>query len=300
MNEYLGVLFERRDEGEFLLSQRQNFLDVPQRFGMEDYKPCATQCVAKKTVDEESTDMNYTSFAYREVVGSLLYLSTVMRPDISFTVGMLSHAMAAPSARNVVAVKRLIRYLSGTRNYGLVLGGPGYSTLVAYSDANWGGDIDRKSTSGALHFVGYYLVHWTRKKHGCVSFSTAEAEYVASSSCAQDVVWLRGVLFYLNFQQTAPTFIFEDNTAAVKWSSGGSRRAKHIDLNDFIVNKAVSMKHLILKYLLTAEQLSVSECPAAYRCNEHGGRINVIRVKCTVARVPRFGGSGHLINRNVN
>jgi hypothetical protein len=104
------------------------------RFGMEDCKPCATLCMPKKTIDEASTDMSYTTSLFREAVGSLLYLATHTRPDLSFTVGML----------DVVAVKRLMRYLSGTRGYGLVLSGTGESTLIAFSDADCGGDVDRK------------------------------------------------------------------------------------------------------------------------------------------------------------
>jgi hypothetical protein len=100
----------------------------------------------------------------------MLYLSTHKRLDISFTVGMLGRAMAAPSAQDVVAVKRLMRYLSGTRDYGLVLGGTGDSKLVAYSDADWGGDIDRKSTSGALQFSAMIL-------------STGRARIRAASLC---------------------------------------------------------------------------------------------------------------------
>jgi hypothetical protein len=170
----------------------------------------------KKKIDEASTDMSYTKFPFRETVGSLLYLATQTRPDISFTVGMLGCAMAAPSAQDVVVVKRLMRYLSGTRDYGLVLSGTGESTLIAYLDADWCGDVDRKSTSGALHYFGEDLVHWTSKKQGGVALSTAEAEYVAASSCAQDVIWLRGVLCDLNYQQREPTAIFEDNTAAIE------------------------------------------------------------------------------------
>jgi hypothetical protein len=142
---------------------------------MEDCKPCITPSVPNNTIDEASTDMTYTAFPYREDVGSLLYLATHTPPDISFTVGMLGRAMDAPSSQDVVAFNRLMRYLSGTSYYGLVIGGTGDSTLVAYSDADWGGDIDLKSTSGALHFVGSDLVHWTSKKQGCVALSTAEA-----------------------------------------------------------------------------------------------------------------------------
>jgi Reverse transcriptase (RNA-dependent DNA polymerase) len=227
MKEYLGVLFDCCDDGAFVLSQRQCLLNVLQRFGMEDCKPCATPCVPKKTIDEASTDMSYTTFPSREAVGSLLYLATHTRPDISFTAGMLGRAMAAPSAQAVVAVKRLMRYLSGTRGYGLVLSGTGESTLIAYSDADWGGDVDRISTSGALHYFDEDLVHWTSNRQGCVALSAAEAEYVAASSCAQDVIWLPCVLCDLKYQQREPTVIFEDNTAAIKWSSGSSPRQAH-------------------------------------------------------------------------
>jgi hypothetical protein len=91
---------------------------------MEDRKPYAIQCVPKTKIDEASTDTSYTTFPYREAVGSVLYLSTYTRPDISFTIGMLGRAMAAPSAQDVVAVKRLMRYLSGTRDYDLLLAVP--------------------------------------------------------------------------------------------------------------------------------------------------------------------------------
>jgi hypothetical protein len=122
--------------------------------------------VPEKTIDEASTDMSYKTFPFREAVGSLLYLAAHTRTGISFTVGMLGRAMAAPKSQDVIAVKRLMRYLFGTRDYGLVLGGTGESTLIAYLDADWGGDVDRKSTSGALHYFGKDCVHWTRRKQG--------------------------------------------------------------------------------------------------------------------------------------
>jgi hypothetical protein len=126
---------------------------------MDECKPCATPCVPKKMMDAQNADTIDATLPFREAVGSLLSLSTHTRLDISFAVGMLCRAMDAPSAHDVVVAKRLLRYLSGTRVYGLVLGRTGESTLIAYSDADWGGDVDRKSTSGALHYFGEDLVH---------------------------------------------------------------------------------------------------------------------------------------------
>jgi hypothetical protein len=114
--------------------------------------------------DETSSEMSHTTFPYLEAVASLLYLSTHTSPNISFTVGILGRAMAAQNAQDVVAFKRLMRYLSGTRDFGLVLGETGDSTLIVYADIDWGDEVDRKSTSGALHCFGEDLVHWTSKR----------------------------------------------------------------------------------------------------------------------------------------
>jgi hypothetical protein len=124
MTGQLGVLFERCDDGAFVLSQRQYLLNGRQRFGIDGCKPCATPCAPKKAIDGAIIDMNYASFPYCEAVGILLYLSTHTRSDISSTVGMLGVAMAAPSAQDAVAVKRLMHYLPGARYSGLELGGP--------------------------------------------------------------------------------------------------------------------------------------------------------------------------------
>ena len=64
--------------------------------------------------------------------------------------------------------------------------------MHGYSDADWAGDLgDRKSTSGYLYQISGGAVTWRSKKQSCVALSTAEAEYMALSSAAQEAVWLR-------------------------------------------------------------------------------------------------------------
>ncbi|XP_066342332.1 secreted RxLR effector protein 161-like [Miscanthus floridulus] len=92
---------------------------------------------------------------YRSVVGSLRYLVHT-RPDIAFAVGMVSRYMEAPTTEHWSAVKHLLRYIAGSRSHGCVYRrGEGALELIGYSDADLAGDCDdRKSTSGALFFLG--------------------------------------------------------------------------------------------------------------------------------------------------
>jgi hypothetical protein len=213
---------------------------------MEYCKPCATPCVPKKKIDEASTDISYATFPYREAVGSLLYLSlTHSRLECwaALWLHQVLRMLSLSSDKCAIVLERLIMALCFVELE---------SRHSLHTRTPTGAVTSTTNRLLALHFVGYDFVHWTSKKQGCVAFSTAEAEYVAASSCVQDVVWLRGVLFALNFQHTGSAVIFEDNTAVIKCSAGGSSHAKHIDLIVCFVHAVVSMKQAILKYLPTA------------------------------------------------
>jgi hypothetical protein len=84
----------------------------------------------------------------------------------------------------VLAVKRIFRYLKGTKEFGLWYPKGKDLSLIAYTDADWAGCIDdRRSTSGAMFYLGECLVSWLRKKQSFVSLSIAEAEYIATTTC---------------------------------------------------------------------------------------------------------------------
>ncbi|XP_075091530.1 secreted RxLR effector protein 161-like [Nicotiana tabacum] len=124
------------------------------------------------------------------MIGSLLYL-TSSRSDIVFSVCLYARYQANPKGSHLKAVKRILRYLKGTKN--LCLWYPrGYNfKLVSYADADYAVfHIDGKSTSGIAHFLGYCLVSWETKKQNVVALSTAEAEYIAATSCCALLLWI--------------------------------------------------------------------------------------------------------------
>jgi hypothetical protein len=105
---------------------------------------------ALKTLCYDSSEID-TSFPYAKAVGSLIWIGTVVRPDMAFAVGVLSRFIAIPRNTHIAAVKRIVQYLLHTKDMGLVYRAltTNSSVLIAYSDSDWAGDLrDRKSITG--------------------------------------------------------------------------------------------------------------------------------------------------------
>ena len=122
------------------------------------------------------------------MIGSLIYLTT-SRPDIIFSVGLCARFQSNPKESHLSVVKHILSYISGTKNLGLWYPKGSHLDLLSFSDADWAGcSIDRKSTSGRCHFLGFALVSWFSKKQNSVALSTAEAEYILAVSCCAQVL----------------------------------------------------------------------------------------------------------------
>jgi hypothetical protein len=138
-----------------------------------------TSCKLSKDDDLKSIDQRQC----RSMIGSLLYVTTC-RPDVMQAVGQVARFQAAPKESHVLAVKRIFRYLKGTKEFGLWYPNGKDLSLIAYTDEDWAGCIDdRRSTIGATFYLGECLVSSLSKKHSLVSLSTSEAEYIAAASC---------------------------------------------------------------------------------------------------------------------
>lgn len=117
------------------------------------------------------------------MIGCLLYL-TASQPNIAFSVGVCSRFQSNPKVSHLNTVKRIIKYVGETCDYGLFYSKESNMSLTGFSDFNWAGNADdRKSTTGECFYVGANLVAWMSKKQNSVSLSTTEAEYIAARSC---------------------------------------------------------------------------------------------------------------------
>lgn len=201
------------------------------------------------------------SFPYRQAVGSLMFAAIVSRPDISFAVGAVSRYLENPSSAHVNAVKRIIRYLNGTKNFGIEYGGLSTSStmLKGYTDSDHAHDIDtRRSTSGYVFLLNNGIVTWKSYLQKTVALSTAEAEYMAASDGVKEAIWLRQLLKDIGYDQQGPTSIMIDNQSAIILTKNAEfhQRTKYIDVRFHFVRDHVKNEIIKPIYVPTNEQLA--------------------------------------------
>ncbi|KAD4585779.1 hypothetical protein E3N88_23380 [Mikania micrantha] len=203
---FLGLQV-RQDSSGIVIHQGKYVDDILAKFKFDDCKavntPIAT-CPAL-TVDEDCQSVDHTW--YRFMIGSLMYF-TASRPDIMFAVCQCARYQANPKLSHLHVVKKIFRYLKGKPRLGL-----------------W------KSTSGGCQFLGDRHISWHCKKQHTVSTSTAEAEYVAASTCCSQVIWIQTQLldYGLEFLNSP---VFCDNDAAIQICKNPVQhsKTKHIDI----------------------------------------------------------------------
>ena len=227
---------------------------------MDESKPVSTPVSPDvKLVHGETSDDECDQQMYQAVVGSLLYLSTKTRPDIAYAVSSIARFCARPTKEHWTAVKRILRYLKGTSNLGLLYREDGPAEITGYSDADWAGDIgDRKSTSGHIFLQGVAAISWKSSKQTCVALSTAEAEYVALSAAVQEAVWLQQLTSDLLSRSIQETSILEDNQSAICLAKNQQvhGRTKHIDIKYHFVRDLVEAGRIKLTYCASEDMVA--------------------------------------------
>lgn len=258
MHHFLGMtVVQDEAQGCVWISQPAHTENLLKNFGMQDCKPVDTPAdISTKLVKATEQESCIDQHLYQSAVGSLMYLSVSTRPDIAYAVGNLARFSSKPTKDHWTALKRVLRYLKGTVNYGILYSQKRSGDSIGFSDSDWAGDInDRKSTSGYLFQISGGAVTWKSKKQSCVALSTAEAEYVALASAAQESIWLRKLTAELGSPPKAPTTIFEDNQSAIAMSKNPQfhGRAKHIDIKFHFIREHVMNGTVKLEYCPTKE-----------------------------------------------
>jgi Reverse transcriptase (RNA-dependent DNA polymerase) len=246
---FLGVQVTSSDKGLFL-SQTKYPSDLLVRANMLNCKPILSPMASG------------TNFSQIGMSGSLPFsqhcgCSSVCYVDetyISFSVNKIPQFMHNPTEEHWSAVKRILRYVAGTLQYGIKLFKDSNFQIHAYSDADWAGSIDdRRSTSGFCIYLGKNIISWQAKKQATVSRSNTEAEYRSLASACTEIMWVDFLLKEITLSSHSIPILWCDNIGAIFLAANPQfhARTKHIDIDfHFVREKIVSNKLKSPIYLL--------------------------------------------------
>lgn len=254
---FLGLEIEHLEDGSVKIGQEAYATKVLQRFGMSDCRPVHTPILKEKEVCTEET--NETEFPYREAVGALMYLMMGTRPDLAYSISVLSRKLENPSKEDWMKVKRIFRYIASSMQKCIIYkSGFKPGVLECFSDADFGGCMQTgRSTSGVAVLYAGGAISWLSQRQAMVATSTTEAEIVAANEAAKELIWLKRLISGVSFLKEIPT-IHVDNSAAVRLAQNPEfhRRTKHISLKHFFIREKVLEGEIDVQQISTEMQLA--------------------------------------------
>jgi hypothetical protein len=248
-SEYLGINFVRNNEHKTItMSQPGLIKKVIAAAGMQDCNPNSLPAATTTLGSDPDGEPMQETWAYKSIVGMLLYLSTNTRPDIAFAVSQVARFSANPKKSHATAVKMIVRYLAKTVNNGIVFSPDLKFKLDCYVDADFAGlhgrepqdsPVSARSRTGYIIFFGGCPLLWKSQIQGEVALSTFHSEYVALSQSMRTLIWLQRVIqeimATIGEQDSNPTIYaeaFEDNNSALLLANNQllSPRSRHLNV----------------------------------------------------------------------
>ncbi|XP_026399431.1 uncharacterized protein LOC113295295 [Papaver somniferum] len=247
-----------RDDNSITLTQQKYTLELLEKDGMLESKPCDTPVAKGARLSVNDGVKIDNPVECRTIVGALQYL-TVARPDICFGVNYVSQFMHSPTDMNLQLVKRILRYLKGSIGMGITLTKGNLHKLKSFTDSDWDGCPNtRRSTSGYAVYIGSNLVSWSSKKQPTVSMSSAVAGYKFLYVASAELQWLSYLLADLHIQLDNPTLLLCDNTSALSLATNPvfHARTKHIEIQYHTVRELVEEGFLQLQHIASEDQVA--------------------------------------------
>ena len=254
---FLGVEVMRSPQGIFI-NQKKYILDLLAETGMVDCKPAETPMATNHNLKINEESALADRGRYQRLVGKLIYLSHT-RPDIAYAVSVVSQFMHHPQIDHMEAAVRIVRYLKGTFDHGVLFKRNDHLEIHGYTDADWAGNpVDRRSTAGYFTFVGGNLVSWRSKKQKVVALSSAEAEFRGIRSGLMEILWLRIVMNELGLLSPKTCQLFCDNKAAISISENPVQhdRTKHVEVDRHFIKENIEAGIIAFPFVRSGDQLA--------------------------------------------
>ena len=287
--EYLKKEFEMKDLGKtkfciglqiehfpngVLVHQSTYIKKILKRFNMDKTHPLSSPMVVR-SLDvkkdlfrpcEKGKELLGAEVPYLSAIGALMYLANCTRPDIAFSVNLLTMYSSTPTRRHWNSIKHILRYLSGTTAVGLFYSNKSKEKLLGYADAGYLSDPHKaRSQTGYVFNYNGTAVSWRSVKQTMVATSSNHSEIITIHEASRECIWLRSMIHHiqescgLSSVKDKPTILFEDNAACIAQIKGGyikGDRTKHISPKFFYTHELQKNGEIDVQQIRSSDNLA--------------------------------------------
>jgi hypothetical protein len=224
---------------------------------LQDYKLYHTPATKELTAAYETAllraDMPSMEFlkSYGSKVGAMIYAAPTARFDCAQAIGICARALTFPTVEMDACADRIIAYMAQHADDGVTYDGNAVGAEVcdSYSDSDWG----IHSTTGWCIVYANAAIAWASKRQHCIALSSTEAEIMAASMAATEILYTRGVLREMGVDVNEPTVLYVDNKSAIELAKDrkSCQRSRHIERRFLKIRELVAEGHIIVKYVNT-------------------------------------------------
>lgn len=254
---FLGLEITRSAAG-FFISQKKYATDLIAEFGLSSVPPLKLPMDIHLRLNADSGVFLRDPHPYQRLLGKLIYL-TITRPDIAFSVHILTQFMQHPTSDHMDAAVKLLRYINSNPGQGILLASSSAATLQAYCDSDWATcPMSRRSTTGFCVLLGSSPISWKTKKQSVVARSTAEAEYRSMAVASCEITWLSALLRDMGLKALPPAMLYCDNQAALAIAANPvlHERTKHVEVDCHYIRDKVKSGAIVTKHVPTHAQVA--------------------------------------------
>lgn len=279
---FLGMKLDRDFvKGTLKLSQTRHIDDLLKVFGQEQAYPLGVPIDNSLDITPTGSPQYTHVQRYMSLVGSLNYIAMCTRPDIAYATSLLCRCMSNPTQNHFKIAIRVLRYLKGTKDYGLVFGNNIAENIgnqmVAYSDSSFAPKEDSIPQYGYAFMFNGATVDWASRKMDKVATSTSDAEFVAAAHTSKEALWMNKLLADLSLPR--PVTIFMDNTAALTVVKDIPQKSRSIRVHHHAVVERARNEDVKFEWIHTDKMIAdifTKALPAA-KFNAHRDALGVLQ-----------------------
>ena len=257
VKKFLGFEISEVADG-IILKQESYVQKLIETFGLETARPASVPMQPGLDLETNNGPKLPDSRLYQALLGALLYINLQTRPDLCYSVNVLSRHAKEPTTTHLRLLKHVVRYLKGSSALGLRFKRSNDVRLELFVDSSWANGPNRKSMFGFLVMLNDVPVSFRTKRQSIVALSTTEAEYIGLCEGIKELMFVWNMLKFLGVQVKEPLVVYNDNQGAINIGNDLSSvsRTKHIEMKYFFVQELVENGKITLKYIQTKDMLA--------------------------------------------